>query len=126
MNTLSITLLAIPEILKMKSWIVTLGGFLIVICSLIILFFLFALISKILNTNWKNISRKRLKSVDNTKRKGTALDTNNDIIVAIGLALALSSEVHDIEYDEITIVRQERRYSPWNSKIYGLNILNKR
>lgn len=126
MNTLSITLLAIPEILKMKSWIVTLGGFLIVICSLIILFFLFTLISKILNTNWKNISRKRLKSVDNTKRKGTALDTNNDIIVAIGLALALSSEVHDIEYDEITIVRQERRYSPWNSKIYGLNILNKR
>lgn len=126
MNILSISLITIQESLKMKSWIVTLGGFVIVICTLIILFLLFALISKILNTDWEDISKKGFKYGCNLKRKGTAVDTNNDIIVAIGLALAMSSEVHDIESDEITIIRTERRYSPWNSKIYGLNGLNKR
>jgi len=31
------------------------------------------------------------------------------------------NEMHDEESNVITIKRIERRYSPWNSKIYGLN-----
>jgi len=30
-------------------------------------------------------------------------------------------EVHDNESNVITIKRIERRYSPWSSKIYGVN-----
>jgi len=30
-------------------------------------------------------------------------------------------EVHDDESNVITIKRIERRYSPWSSKIYGIN-----
>ena len=41
---------------------------------------------------------------------------------AIGMALHLFyAEVHDDESDIITIKTVEKRYSPWNSKIYGLN-----
>lgn len=43
-------------------------------------------------------------------------------IVAISMALHLFyDEVHDNESNVITIKRIERRYSPWSSKIYGIN-----
>ena len=46
---------------------------------------------------------------------------SNDI-VAIAMALHLYyDEVHDDESNVITIKRIERRYSPWSSKIYGIN-----
>lgn len=42
-------------------------------------------------------------------------------IAAISMALHLFlSDIHDEESNIITIKRIERRYSPWNSKIYGL------
>jgi predicted lipid-binding transport protein (Tim44 family) len=43
---------------------------------------------------------------------------------AIAMALHLFyAEVHDVESAIITIKTVERRYSPWSSKIYGLNNL---
>ncbi|MDR1678736.1 MAG: OadG family protein [Prevotellaceae bacterium] len=43
---------------------------------------------------------------------------------AIGMALHLYyDDVHDVESAIITIKKVERRYSPWSSKIYGLNNL---
>jgi len=43
-------------------------------------------------------------------------------IIAIAMALHLFyDEVHDDESNVITIKRIERRYSPWSSKIYGIN-----
>lgn len=124
MNTLYLSLLAIQDGLQVKGWIVTLSGFLIVITALVILFFIFTGVSKAINANWKKASKEESKKVEKVT-KGTAVDANDDIIAAIGLALSLSMEVHDNEPDEITITRIQRRYSPWSSKIYGLNGLNK-
>ncbi len=124
MNTLYLSLLAIQDGLQVKGWIVTLSGFLIVIAALVILFFIFTGVSKAINANWKKASKDESKKVEKVT-KGTAVDANDDIIAAIGLALSLSMEVHDNEPDEITITRIQRRYSPWSSKIYGLNGLSK-
>lgn len=45
-------------------------------------------------------------------------------VAAISMALHLFlSDEHDEESNIITIKRIERRYSPWNSKIYGLTNL---
>lgn len=124
MNTLYLSLLAIQDGLQVKGWIVTLSGFLIVITALVILFFIFTGVSKAINANWKKASKDESKKVEKVA-KGTAVDANGDIIAAIGLALSLSMEVHDNEPNEITITRIQRRYSPWSSKIYGLNGLSK-
>ena len=124
MNTLYLSLLAIQDGLQVKGWIVTLSGFLIVITALVILFFIFTGVSKVINANWKKTPKEESKKVEKVT-KGTAIDANGDIIAAIGLALSLSMEVHDNEPDEITITRIQRRYSPWSSKIYGLNGLSK-
>jgi len=53
------------------------------------------------------------------KSKGEIPTTD---VVAIAMALHLYyDEVHDDESNVITIKRIERRYSPWSSKIYGIN-----
>jgi hypothetical protein len=45
---------------------------------------------------------------------------------AIAMALHLYyADVHDEESHIMTIKTVERRYSPWSSKIYGLNNLSK-
>ena len=50
----------------------------------------------------------------------------DDVIVAIGLALSMSMEVHDEESGVLTIKRVQPRYtSPWNSRILGINNLNR-
>ena len=50
----------------------------------------------------------------------------DDVIAAIGLALSMSMEVHDEESSVLTIKRVQPRYtSPWNSRILGINNLNR-
>lgn len=52
--------------------------------------------------------------------KGTA--KLQEIYAVIGYALHLYlSEIHDLEKMQITIQKTIRPYSPWSSKIYGLN-----
>ena len=61
--------------------------------------------------------KAKLPSTDNGKGEVPSAD-----IVAIAMALHLYyDEVHDDESNVITIKRIERRYSPWSSKIYGIN-----
>jgi len=73
---------------------------------------------------------KTIVSKESTSPK--TVDINDQDIVhipalhsaAIATALQLYyDDVHDIEPGVITIKNVERRYSPWSSKIYGLNSL---
>lgn len=70
------------------------------------------------------------KLFGNNDTKAVVSESANGItdaeIVAIGMALyQFFDEVHDNESNVITIQRIERRYSPWSSKIYGLNNLQR-
>ena len=126
MNTLYLSLLAIQNGLQTKGWIVTISGFLIVIVALVILYLTFAAISRLINLDWKKLTNKDKKNdkVEVKEEKNINPD-NDDVIVAIGLALSLSMDsVHDVEPDIITIKRVERRSSAWSSKIYGMNNIN--
>lgn len=132
MNTLYLSLLAIQEGLQVKGWIVTISGFLIVIISLIILFLIFSGVSKIINLDWKSVFNKGKKNNEvevvenNNKDMNTSKNNvNDDVIVAIGLALSMSMEVHDEESGVLTIKRAQRITSPWASKILGINNLNR-
>lgn len=102
------------------GWMVTVLGFVIVIISLIILFLIFKWISSLINHDWSKI----IKSKSENEIEVDAGDDKN-IAVAIAMALYLSREVHDEDSGEIKITRIQRRYSPWSSKIYGMNKINK-
>ena len=132
MNTLYLSLLSIQDGLQVKGWIVTISGFLIVISALIILFLIFSGVSKIINHDWKSVFNKGKKNNEvevvenNNKDMNTSKNNvNDDVIVAIGLALSMSMEVHDEESGVLTIKRAQRITSPWASKILGINNLNR-
>lgn len=132
MNTLYLSLLAIQEGLQAKGWVVTISGFFIVVIALIVLYLVFSGLLKLLNMDWKNIFKKdKEDKVEVAVNKDTDMNTsknnvNDDVIVAIGLALSMSMEVHDEESGVLTIKRAQPRYSsPWNSKILGINNLNR-
>lgn len=125
MNMLSLVLLSSKNPIMTHDLVVTFGGFLIVIFALIILFLIFTGFSKLINHDFK---KKKVEVANEAPKTSTAAGwkVDDDLAVVIGLALSLSQEVHDDEADEVTITRVERRYSPWSSKIYGLNGLNRR
>lgn len=132
MNTLYLSLLAIQEGLQVKGWIVTISGFFIVIIALVVLYLVFSGLLKIINTDWSAIFKKRNEDkVDvevnkNTDMKTSKNNINDDVVVAIGLALSMSMEVHDEESGVLTIKRAQPRFSsPWSSKILGMNNLNR-
>lgn len=49
-----------------------------------------------------------------------------EVLAAISMAVRAQFGVkHDIESNIITIVKGEKRYSPWSSKIYGLHVFHR-
>ena len=130
MNTLYLSLLAIQEGFQVKGWVVTISGFLIVITALVVLYLVFSGLLKLINIDWKSIFKKdkkvEVEANNNIDMKTSKNNVNDDVIVAIGLALSMSMEVHDEESGKLTIKRAQPRYtSPWSSKILGINNLNR-
>ncbi|MBO5957599.1 MAG: OadG family protein [Bacteroidales bacterium] len=132
MNTLYLSLLAIQEGLQVKGWIVTISGFFIVIIALVVLYLVFSGLLKLINMDWQSFFKRNKESkVDvevnkNVDMKTSKNNINDDVVVAIGLALSMSMEVHDEESGKLTIKRVQPRFSsPWNSKILGINNLNR-
>lgn len=109
-------------VLKINSWEELLSGagigISVVFIALAILVILFEIVQKIMVGQSKKKQRKAGKRIDEIVQ--TSANANE--IVAISAALHLFfNETHDKESNVITIKQIEKRYSPWNSKIYGLN-----
>ena len=121
MNMLSIMLSAVREPIATHDWVVTVGGFCIVITALVVLFLIFTGFSKLVNHDFKKAKKEKKANVAPNTSTAAGWKVDDDLAMVIGLALALSKDVHDEESGLVTIKRVERRYSPWSSKIYGLN-----
>ena len=126
MNLLHIqVLLAHEPWVYTKGWIVTIAGFLIVVIALFILSFIFRGVAAYFT---KKDEKKEVKS-EKLKVKNEQLSTLNsqlltsngeipaEVLTAIGMALYLSTNLHDEEPNVITI---ERRNTSWNDKYYGV------
>ena len=74
-----------------------------------------------MNHDFKKAKKEKKANVAPNTSTAAGWKVDEDLAVVIGLALALSKDVHDEESGFVTIKRVERRYSPWSSKIYGLN-----
>lgn len=96
-------------------------GYVIVFFALLLSFFLFSNLPKLV---YFKTRREHLKKRKQEKRAKTADDdihVSADVTAAIAAALYLHyNEIHDPESNVITIQRVRKRYSPWSSKIYGL------
>ena len=102
-----------------KGWIVTLAGFVIVIVALYILSLLFSGVAAHFK---KQDAKKDIPSIVKqaetkpvTKQRDGEIPA--EVLTAIGMALYLSTNLHDEESNVITI---ERKATSWNDKHYGV------
>lgn len=97
--------------------VIAIVGYVIVFTALVVLYFVFANFSKIINYNIRKKLRKEGKD-DHAREK--ELQITGDEAAAISMAVYMYHQLHDEESNVITIKRVSKRYSPWSSKIYGL------
>lgn len=95
-------------------------GYLVVMLALSLLYYVFRYIPILLHAR----IRSRLRRQGKHLREDEQVTLVGDESAAIATALYLYfSEVHDEENTIMTIKQVSKRYSPWNSKIFG--VMNK-
>ena len=118
MEMLSVILRHDPAIYT-KGWIVTIAGFLIVIIAIFILSTIFRGVAAYFTKKDAEKSAPKVidKPVTKPVVKAAEGEIPNEVLTAIGMALYLSTNLHDEESNVITI---ERRQTSWNDKNYGV------
>ncbi|MDP2423513.1 MAG: OadG family protein [Bacteroidales bacterium] len=98
---------------------VTVVGYVIVFLALVVLYYVYTLMPKVIQIS----IRKKLRRQGKEKHvKDEHLSIPGEVNAAISMALILYfSDAHDEESTVMTIKRVSKRYSPWSSKIYSLD-----
>ncbi len=109
----------IPAIIK-EGIVIALTGYVIVFLALLLLFYLFSGLSKFLS--WQ-IRQNLIKTGRFPKhiKKEDDLHISGETAAAIAMAIYLCRDLHDDESNVLTIKKISKVYSPWSSKIYGIN-----
>lgn len=100
---------------------IALVGYAVVFSVLVLMFFVVLKLPKIIKYDYMALFSGNRKSEEKPVKKDD-LNISGEVNAAISMALFLHfSEMHDEESGVITIKKVSKRYSPWSSKIYGLN-----
>ncbi len=94
-------------------------GMLVVFSVLLLLYFSFSQLQRLADFFTK---KENAPKTEVTAPKATAESANDEVNAAISFALYMYlNEQHDQESGVITIEKSKKPFSPWNSKIYGMN-----
>jgi len=110
----------IPELI-LEGGIIAVIGYTIVFTALLILYYTFLYLGKVLT--WK--TRRRLAQAGKLSNQETEIEVTGEEAAAIALAIFLCRDLHDDESDVITIKRVSKVYSPWSSKIYRIHTFSR-
>ena len=105
--------------------VVAIVGYITVFTALLLLYLIFNSIPKLYKIQLREMRRRQGRKRNANDNNG--LDITGEAGVAISLALYMYfNDIHDNEDMVMTIKKVSKRYSPWSSKIYGLNNSNYR
>jgi Na+-transporting methylmalonyl-CoA/oxaloacetate decarboxylase gamma subunit len=97
--------------------IITIVGYVIVFLALLLLFYVFTYLARLVNYQ----ARRRLRlQGKNQHLEEQELMIEGDVSAAIAMALYFYIELHDEEPNVLTIRRMSKTYSPWSSRIYQM------
>ena len=97
---------------------IAITGYTIVFLALVLLYFIFFYLSKVIIANTKRRLAKMGKY--HHLKKDHEIHISGEVTAAIAMAIYLNRDLHDAESDVLTIKKISKDYSPWNSKIYGM------
>jgi len=110
-------------------WFVTLLGFALVLTLLVVLIYVLKLFGWIMHPHVKVDKPQEVQPVVGTPHEeehDNRITLTGEATAAIAMALHLYyNGIHDEEPTHVTIKKIERKYSPWNSKLYGMNNLHR-
>ena len=93
-------------------------GYFIVFAALVLMYFVFHSLPKILKIKRRRELARQGKAIEGDE---TSDNITGEVNAAISMALYLHfNEAHDAESFKSTIKRVSRTYSPWSSKIYNV------
>ncbi len=102
--------------LDLGALVIALVGYLIVFLALVLLYWFFRHLPKLLFIKFKKERRKKGIPVPDEQES-----ISGEEIAAISIALhLLFSDMHDEESGVLTIKKVSKTYSPWSSKIYAV------
>ncbi|WP_299110025.1 OadG family protein [uncultured Winogradskyella sp.] len=103
-----------------EGYVILFTGLLIVFTSLVLLALIFNYGLPIMLYVYKIITKGKDKKISEIKVKGDSGFTG-ELSAVIGASVHMYlSEQHDIESGILTIKEVKKAYSPWSSKIYGI------
>jgi uncharacterized protein (DUF58 family) len=92
-------------------------GYLTVFFALVLMYFVYNNIPKLINFR----TRRKLRREGKHKEAERELSIPGEVNAAISMALYLTLNEHDEESRRLTIRRIQRSYTPWSSRIYNVN-----
>lgn len=92
-------------------------GYLTVFFALVIMYFVYNNIPKLINLK----TRHKLRREGKIKEAEKELTVTGEVNAAISMALYLYLNEHDEESHTLTIKKVQRSYTPWSSRIYSVN-----
>ena len=109
-------------------WMVTILGFGLVLLLLVALIYILKFFGFLMRPRIKVEKPHEVRADVGAPRKESSehITLTGNATAAIAMALHLYyNGVHDEEPTKVTIKKVERRYSPWDSKLYGMNNLHR-
>jgi Na+-transporting methylmalonyl-CoA/oxaloacetate decarboxylase gamma subunit len=106
-----------------QGLVISVTGYVIVFMALLFLYLTFTGVSRLLQYNIKKklIKRGKMPHI----KEDQSFEIPGQVVAAIAMTIYLSRELHDEESNLLTIKKASKAYSPWSSKIYGLQDFKK-
>ena len=102
-----------------SNYTIAIVGYIIVFSALVILYFVFSNIPKLLRFSFK-ITFSRKNKEDYTDEFPEFLTGQENAAIATAIYLYFS-QLHDEESTKMTIKKIKKDYSPWSSKVHNIN-----
>ena len=106
-----------PSAISQFSILLAVVGYVTVFIALVIMYFVYNNIPKLINLK----IRQRLRREGKIKEAEKELTMVGEVNAAISMALYLYLNEHDEESHMLTIKKVQRSYTPWSSRIYNVN-----
>ncbi|HKK60082.1 MAG TPA: OadG family protein [Salinivirga sp.] len=108
----------IASVASQGGYTVALVGIVVVFAALVLLYLVFSQLPRIINMNIRSQLRREGK-YECADQDDFSVPGDESAAIAAAVHLYYS-EMHDEESNIITIKNMSRKYSPWSSKIYGV------